>query len=117
MGTQTMATAAAGSRKALEVVIKAEMAVLRDAPAVVVPAAALAAKAVAATAEGAARAPMATAMAIVKRVEGFVRARTPSMVAEILSRHMSRPRARRCLAASSVMPSVSATARTDWPSR
>src|SRR5688572_5788805 len=74
---------------------------------------AAAAKTLPATAAGGAKAPMATATAIVNRAVGRVRVRTLSMTSDIWSRSISRPRARRCRTASSLMSSASATALAD----
>ena len=71
----------------------------------------------AAKTEGAVKAPMAEAMAIISTVAGIRRRNTPSTTPERRSRSKSRPRERRCLAASSLMSNASATAATDSPSR
>src|SRR5437773_10769957 len=68
-----------------------------------------AAKTLPAMAAGAAKAPMAAAMVIVKIGLGPVRVRTVSIKPDIRSRSISRPRARRCFTASSLIPSASAT--------
>ena len=73
-------------------------------------------KTVPATAAGAASAPMAAAMVMVKIAVGPVRDSTVSIRPDIRSRSISRPRARRCFTASSLMSSAAATARTDCPS-
>ena len=58
-----------------------------------------------------------TGIVIVKIAVGPVRVRTLSTTPAIRSRSISRPRARRCFTASSLIPSASPTARTDCPSR
>ena len=73
-------------------------------------------KTVPATADGVASAPMAAAMVMVKIAVGPVRERTVSIRPDIRSRNISRPRARRCFTASSLMSSAAATARIDCPS-
>src|SRR5437016_2836754 len=69
---------------------------------------AAAAKTPPATADGEVNAPMAAATVIVKRAVGRVRVRTLSITADRCSRSISRPRARRCRTASSLMSSASA---------
>src|SRR2546425_5423859 len=106
-GTQT---SAAGTRKAFEVLMAGRIGAEVDA----VPLATDAAeKTVPATADGAASASMAVAMVMVKIAVGPVRDRTVSIKPDIRSRSISRPRARRCFTASSLMSSATATARTD----
>src|SRR5262245_12187771 len=63
-----------------------------------------------ATAAGAARAPMATAIVMVKMAVGPVRVKTVSIKPDIRSRNISRPRDNRCLTASSLSSSAVATA-------
>src|SRR5215831_15625017 len=70
----------------------------------------VAAKTVLATADGAARAPIATAMAMVKSARGPVRVKTVSIKPDMRSRSISRPRAKRCFTASSLRSSAVATA-------
>src|SRR5439155_3894087 len=117
MGMHMTATKAVATRKAFEVLIAVRKDDVVDVAAVEALAADAAAKTVPAMAAGAAKAPIATAIVIVKIAVGVVRVKTVSMTPEIRSRSISRPRARRCFTASSVMPRASATARTDCPSR
>src|SRR6185436_6877401 len=94
---------------AVEEVVTVDEAEADTAAAVVV----VAAKILPATAAGAANAPMAAAMAMVHGAFGPVRVRTSPITPATRSRNISRPRARRCFTASSLMSSASATARTD----
>ena len=71
----------------------------------------------AAIAPGAANAPIAAAMVMVKMAVGMVRPRTESIIPAMRSRNISRPRVSRCFTASSLSSSASATARTDLSSR
>ncbi|HXJ74689.1 MAG TPA: hypothetical protein VNM37_17680, partial [Candidatus Dormibacteraeota bacterium] len=71
---------------------------------VVVPAAAAVVNTPPATAAGAAKAPIAAAMAMVKMGVGPVRPNTFSISPDIRSLSISRPRARRCFTASSLTP-------------
>src|SRR5512136_2303448 len=109
-----VATRTVVTTKALDVLMSVRSDALELAPADALEAEA-AAKTVPATVAGAANAPMAAARTMVNIAPGAVRMRVLSILSAIRSRSISRPRARRCLAASSLILSASATARTDWP--
>src|SRR5687767_12442420 len=109
---QIAVTTAAVARTVFEVLIAVRM----DAEVDVLAADAVAKTAPAITA-GAARAPIATAIAMVKTAVGVERVRTVSTRPDMRSRSISRPRASRCFTASSLIERDSATARTDCPSR
>src|SRR5438128_12592719 len=111
---QATPTSAAATRKVFEVLMAVKIGAEVAADVDAVPLATEAAvKAVPATADGTASAPMAAAMVMVKIAVGPVRDRTVSIKPDIRSRNISRPRARRCFTASSLMSSATATARTD----
>src|SRR5579862_6629534 len=107
---QTSATVAVTRRTAFEVVIIVPVIVLSGYFVAQAPDLAPEAKAAAAIVEGVAKAPIPTATLIVKAADGLVRVRTLFIRLEISSRQSRRPRAKRCFTASSVIPSVSATA-------
>src|SRR5260370_40568622 len=106
MGTQIVATRAVVTRKAFDVLMAVKMDVLALA-AVEAPEADAVPNTIPATAAGAANAPMAAARVTVKMAVGAVRRRVVSILAAIRSRSSSRPRARRCLRASALIPSRS----------
>src|SRR5216117_1612157 len=103
MGIQIVATRAVVTRKAFDVLMAVRRDVLEVA-ALEAPEAEAAAKTVPATAAGAANAPIAAAIVMVKIAVGAVRVRMLSILPAICSRSISRPRARRCFRASSLMP-------------
>src|SRR5262245_35857047 len=110
MGTHTIATTAVVTSKVFDVLMTVSSDVVEAVAVEVVDAAA---KTLPATTAGAAGAPMAAAMAIVKTAVGFVRVNTVSTRPDMRSRNISRPRASRCFTASSLIANASATAATD----
>src|SRR4051812_14736523 len=110
---QIAVTIAAAIRKAFEVLIAVTKELEAAELDVVLAAADALPTMLPATAAGAARAPIAAAIVMVKTAVGPVRVRTVSTTPAIRSRSISLPRASRCFTASSLIPSASATTRTD----